>query len=118
MAALGTGLLYGFHPVAARLRAAPESVEILYLDAARNDARMRDLERQALEKNVRVARVDSARLDGLAGGEARHQGVVAKAAAWAPKWGSLDDRLDEVGTFVRRSVTTRLAIANPKYAGR
>lgn len=94
MAALGTGLLYGFHPVAARLRAAPESVEILYLDAARNDARMRDLERQALEKNVRVARVDSARLDGLAGGEARHQGVVAKAAAWAPKWGSLDDRLD------------------------
>lgn len=88
------GLLYGFHPIAARLRAAPESIEIVYLDATRTDARMRDLERLAAGKGVQTARVDAKRLDGLAGADARHQGVVAKAVAWQPKWGSLDDRLD------------------------
>ena len=36
--------------------------------------------------------------------------------AAAIRSGALDDRLGEVGTFARRIVSTRLAIANPKYA--
>ena len=37
--------------------------------------------------------------------------------AAAIRSGALDDRLEEVGTFARRIVSIRLAIANPKYAG-
>ncbi len=46
-------------------------------------------------------------------------GVADEAGlAAAIRSGALDDRLDEVGAFVRRIVTIRVTIANPKYAGR
>lgn len=79
-------LLFGFHAVIARLRAHPDSVREIFVDAGRNDPRTRDLLALAQEHGVRVAGVDDKRLEGLARGE-RHQGVVARAEA-------LDTRLD------------------------
>ncbi len=84
--------LSGFHAVTARLRGRPDSIEEIYVDRARRDARMRDLVRLAGEAGVRVMQVDAERLDGMAPGQ-RHQGVVAAAAPVALAT-SLDDLLD------------------------
>jgi 23S rRNA (guanosine2251-2'-O)-methyltransferase len=89
---MAQSFLSGFHAVIARLRADPASVEELYVDRTRRDARMRDLVRTAEAAHVRVMQVDAARLDGMAGGT-RHQGVVA-AARPAVLATSLDDVLD------------------------
>lgn len=70
-------LLYGFHAVMARLRQAPSSFRSLYLDQSREDPRVRDLLRLAQQQSVQVMRVESRRLDRMAGGR-RHQGVVAQ----------------------------------------
>jgi 23S rRNA (guanosine2251-2'-O)-methyltransferase len=70
--------LAGFHAVRSRLRQRPESVTEIYVDAQRNDGRMKDLKAAAEGLNVRVIAVDAKRLDGLAGGT-RHHGVVALA---------------------------------------
>lgn len=69
-------ILAGFHAVTARLRQAPRSVEAVYVDAARSDARMRRLRAQVDAAGVRLIGVDGARLRGLAG-DTPHQGVVA-----------------------------------------
>ncbi|MEW6313482.1 MAG: 23S rRNA (guanosine(2251)-2'-O)-methyltransferase RlmB [Pseudomonadota bacterium] len=84
-------LIFGFHAVSSRLRHHPGSVRELYCDAARHDARMRDLIKLAEAKGVRVVPVDKVRLDGMAAG--RHQGVAAKVEAVAMV-ASLDDVLD------------------------
>ena len=70
--------LVGFHAITSRLRQKPETVREIYVDAGRADARAKDLRALAQRLNVRVIPVDSARLDGMAGGT-RHQGVVAQA---------------------------------------
>jgi 23S rRNA (guanosine2251-2'-O)-methyltransferase len=70
--------LSGFHAVRSRMRQRPESVTEIYVDAQRNDGRMKDLKAAAEKLNVRVIAVDAKRLDGLAGGT-RHHGVVALA---------------------------------------
>jgi len=91
----GAGYLHGFHAVTARLRANAGSVEEVYVDRTRRDGRMRDLVQMAESAGVRVMQVDTARLDGMAGGD-RHQGVVAAARVIAPAK-SLDDHLDSLG---------------------
>jgi 23S rRNA (guanosine2251-2'-O)-methyltransferase len=91
---MAAGFIHGFHAVIARLRAQPGSVEELYVDRTRRDARMRDLVKLAEAANVRVMQVDAARLAGMAGGE-RHQGVVAAARPVALAK-SLDDLLDAI----------------------
>ena len=90
-----TQVIVGFHAITARLRSQPESVAELYLDATRDDARIRDLEAYAGARGARVMKVATERLDGLAGG-ARHQGAVARVSVIAPRWGSFEDRLDAV----------------------
>lgn len=87
-----TRLIHGFHAVIAKLRHDPEAVEELFVDSARQDARMRDLLRLAGVHGVRVMPVDGKRLDGMAGG-GRHQGVIARVNA-RQKYLSLDDVLD------------------------
>jgi hypothetical protein len=59
--------LVGFHAVAARLESAPESIELLYVDPQRHDARMRRLCDQAEAAGVRVMHADARRLAALAG---------------------------------------------------
>ncbi len=85
-------LIHGFHAVTAKLRHDPEGVREIYLAAARQDGRSRDLVQLAESRSVRIVSVDAARLDGMAKGE-RHQGVVAKVSA-QQKYVTVDDVLD------------------------
>ncbi len=84
----------GFHAVNARLRHAPESVEALYVDARRRDARMARLLERAWQARVRVVAADAQRLQGLAG-DVSHQGVVALCAERTAA-ATLDDVLADV----------------------
>lgn len=69
-------LLYGFHSVASRLKRAASSFEALYVDARRDDARVRDLLKLAQEQGIKANMVDNERLEKLCP-QRRHQGVVA-----------------------------------------
>jgi 23S rRNA (guanosine2251-2'-O)-methyltransferase len=73
-----TKTLTGFHAVTSRLRQRPETVSEIYVDAARSDARSKDLRALAKRLDVRIIPVDAKRLDGMAAG-VKHQGVVAQA---------------------------------------
>jgi 23S rRNA (guanosine2251-2'-O)-methyltransferase len=72
-------IIYGFHAVTSRLRAASEGMREIYVDGARKDHRGADLLELAKTRGVRVITVDTLRLDGLTG-NARHQGVAASVA--------------------------------------
>ncbi len=87
--------VFGFHAVLAQLRARPATVIEVFLDEERKDARIRDLEAIAEKAGVRLLKVASTRLDGIAGG-GRHQGVVARVEVSAARQG-LDDLLDSLG---------------------
>ena len=89
-----TRLIHGFHAVIAKLRHDPDGVEELYVDSTRQDARMRDLLRQAGLHAIRVMPVDGKRLDGMAA-ISRHQGVIARVNA-KQKYVSIDDVLDTI----------------------
>jgi 23S rRNA (guanosine2251-2'-O)-methyltransferase len=84
--------LFGFHAVGVRLKIAPASVVEVHVDAARRDARMRQLLERSAAANVRLVESDDARLIRLCGSP-RHQGVVALVRP-LPKSHSLDDLLD------------------------
>ena len=86
-----TRTLFGFHPVVALLRQRAESIRTLYVDAARQDARVRDLLSRAKVAGIVVHAVDAGRLDALAG-HREHQGVVAIVDAARPHL-TLDDVL-------------------------
>ena len=86
--------LVGFHAITSRLRQRPETVHEIYVDAERNDGRVRDLRESAKRLNVRFIPVDSKRLDGMSGG-VRHQGVVAMAdPVDVPKY--IEDALEAI----------------------
>ena len=76
--------LYGLHAVQSALERAPDSVSELWVDAKRsakqNDKRMALVLQLAETAGCTVHSVDKRKLDGMAP-EARHQGVVAEAAA-------------------------------------
>ncbi|HET9668114.1 MAG TPA: 23S rRNA (guanosine(2251)-2'-O)-methyltransferase RlmB [Casimicrobiaceae bacterium] len=86
--------LFGFHAVTARVRQRAESIEAIYVDAARHDGRMRDLTNRAKATGIAVHAVDTARLDALAG-RAPHQGVVAIVDANMPHV-TLDDVVSDL----------------------
>jgi 23S rRNA (guanosine2251-2'-O)-methyltransferase len=71
-------ILFGFHAVLSRMRQHATSIEEILIDRDRIDARMKDLLNLAESANVRTMQVDRARLDGLAGMNGRHQGVLAR----------------------------------------
>lgn len=88
-----TRFIYGFHAVIAKLRHQPEAIQEIFIDAQRQDARARDLYKHAELHDVRVMPVDGRRLEGMAGGGSRHQGVVACVTS-DQRHLSLDDVLD------------------------
>lgn len=88
-------VLAGFHAVAGRLKHAPESVQALYIDAERQDGRMRQLLAQAEAAGVRVIAAEARRLQGLAG-TVPHQGVVAVCGQPAQAAVNFDDLLNAV----------------------
>ena len=71
-------ILFGFHAVLSRMRQHATSIEEILIDRDRIDARMKDLLSLAEVAGVRTMQVDRARLDGLAGMNGRHQGVIAR----------------------------------------
>lgn len=71
-------ILFGFHAVLSRLRQHAASVQEVLIDRDRVDARMKDLLNMAENANVRVMQVERLRLDGMAGANGRHQGVIAR----------------------------------------
>jgi 23S rRNA (guanosine2251-2'-O)-methyltransferase len=85
-------LIYGFHAVTAKLRHDPGAIKEIVIDAARQDARARDLLRHAELQGVRVIAADGRRLDGMLPG-ARHQGVIARVEG-GRQVAHLDDVLD------------------------
>src|SRR5690606_2860272 len=85
-------LLAGSHAVQARPPHAPASTRDVYLDTARQDARMQRCIEQLDAASVRWHAVDAQRLDGLAHG-VRHQGIVALARP-RPLAVSVDEVLD------------------------
>jgi 23S rRNA (guanosine2251-2'-O)-methyltransferase len=88
-----TAFIHGFHAVIAKLRYQPEAVLEIFVAADRHDARMRDLLKHAGLHSVRVVPVDAGRLDGMAGGDRAHQGVVARVSP-QKRPVALDDVLD------------------------
>ncbi|MDE2146634.1 MAG: 23S rRNA (guanosine(2251)-2'-O)-methyltransferase RlmB [Burkholderiales bacterium] len=91
---MSTQVLFGFHAVTVRLKTAPASVAEIHVDATRRDARMRQFVQRAQDAGARLVESDGARLDAMAG-TARHQGVVARVSALAPRH-SLDEVLEAV----------------------
>ena len=89
-----TRIIYGFHAVTSRLRQNAVSVQEIYVDGARNDARTQDLLKLAAGHAVRMITVDAHRLDGLTG-NARHQGVAARVLV-AKLRQDLDEVLDSI----------------------
>ena len=87
-------MIFGFHAVTSRLRHEAASVEEIFVDATRDDRRMKDLVANAKAAGVRVMPVDSARLDKIVGTR-RHQGVIAFASQLALAR-NLDELLDAV----------------------
>jgi len=85
-----TRIVHGFHAVLSRLRQRADDVREIFLDAARDDRRGRDLMALAATRQVRVMMVDAKRLDGLTG-NAPHQGVAARIEVTA-----LPTRIDDV----------------------
>lgn len=77
-------LVVGLHAVLAVLRRNPANLEGVWLKSGRDDARLAEVEREARAAMVPVYRVEREALEQMAG-EARHQGVVAKLRAPAPR---------------------------------
>lgn len=73
-----TRILFGFHAVLSRMRQQPASIQEILIDRDRVDARMKDLLGMAEIAGVRLMQVERARLDGMAGANGRHQGVIAR----------------------------------------
>ncbi|MDI1309851.1 MAG: 23S rRNA (guanosine(2251)-2'-O)-methyltransferase RlmB [Methylotenera sp.] len=71
-------ILFGFHAVLSRLRQHGASVQEILIDRDRMDARMKDLLKMAESAGVRTMEVERSRLDGMAGMNGRHQGVIAR----------------------------------------
>jgi 23S rRNA (guanosine2251-2'-O)-methyltransferase len=88
-----TSFIHGFHAIIAKLRHQPQAILEIFIDADRHDARARDLMKHAELQAVRVVPVDAGRLEGMAGGGRRHQGVVARVASESRQV-MLDDVLD------------------------
>ncbi|MBK9245999.1 MAG: 23S rRNA (guanosine(2251)-2'-O)-methyltransferase RlmB [Burkholderiales bacterium] len=109
----GKRVLAGFHGVTARLRHAPESIDALYVDAARRDGRMQQLLDRAKAAGVRVTVSDGERLQRMAAGST-HQGVVALCRE-VDLARSLDDVLEQVD---RRTLLLLLdGVTDPRNLG-
>ncbi|MCB5187674.1 23S rRNA (guanosine(2251)-2'-O)-methyltransferase RlmB [Methylobacillus caricis] len=71
-------ILFGFHAVLSRLRQHGSSIQEILIDRDRVDGRMKDLLSMAESAGVRTMQVERTRLDGMAGINGRHQGVIAR----------------------------------------
>ena len=87
-------ILFGFHAVLSRMRQHSTSIQEILIDKDRVDARMKDLLNMADSAGVRVMQVDRDRLDGMAGMNGRHQGVIARVVDTPIPYKDIHDILD------------------------
>ena len=87
-------ILFGFHAVLSRLRQHGTSIQEILIDRDRIDARMKDLLKMAEQYNVRTMEVERSRLDGMAGMNGRHQGVIARVVDTPIPYKDIHDILD------------------------
>jgi 23S rRNA (guanosine2251-2'-O)-methyltransferase len=71
-----TELIFGIHAVLAVLHNDPANIQVLRVDRARRDARMRELRALATSLHISLREVDAKALNRQAPGN-RHQGVIA-----------------------------------------
>jgi 23S rRNA (guanosine2251-2'-O)-methyltransferase len=69
--------IFGMHAVEAAIKYEPESVTTLFIDKYRKDEKIKNLMQLANDNNVVVVREHKQKLERMAGGSNRHQGVVA-----------------------------------------
>jgi 23S rRNA (guanosine2251-2'-O)-methyltransferase len=79
-----TSIVYGLHAVRALLARSPARLRRLYVDARRDDPRMRELLQLANQGGTAAERVDARQLIARVG-DANHQGVVAEIEP-LPAW--------------------------------
>ena len=89
-----TRILFGFHAVLSRMRQHPASIQEILIDRDRVDARMKDLLSLADGAGVRHMQVERARLDGMAGANGRHQGVIARVVDTTIPYKDIHDILE------------------------
>ncbi len=87
-----TRLIFGFHAVTSRLRQNAESILEIYVDAGRNDQRIRSLIALAESCRIHLIMCDHDRLEKMAGNR-RHQGVAANINP-ASSYVDINDVLD------------------------
>lgn len=87
-------ILFGFHAVQSRMRQHAASIQEILIDQDRVDPRMKDLLKLAEASNVRIMQVDRDRLDGIAGRNGRHQGVIARVIDTPIPYKDIQDILD------------------------
>jgi 23S rRNA (guanosine2251-2'-O)-methyltransferase len=89
-----TRILFGFHAVLSRMRQHGGSIQEILIDKDRVDPRMKDLLQMAEQANIRVMQVERSRLDGIAGKDGRHQGVIARVVDTAIPYKDIHDILE------------------------
>lgn len=89
-----TRILFGFHAVLSRMRQHSTSIQEILIDRDRVDARMKDLLNMADSAGVRVMQVERSRLDGMAGLNGRHQGVIARVVDTTIPYKDIHDILE------------------------
>ncbi|MBR7059196.1 MAG: 23S rRNA (guanosine(2251)-2'-O)-methyltransferase RlmB [Neisseriaceae bacterium] len=85
-------LIFGFHSINSRLRQNAQSIEEIYFDQARQDARMKQTLEKIQAKPIRIIATDSERLNKICS-TTQHQGIAAFVKPLPQK--DLDNILDE-----------------------
>lgn len=73
-------LVCGYHAVVSCLSNHPKSIQLIMLDTNRKDKRIDQIQDLARQFEIKIQRVDKARLDEASGEDLRHQGVIARVA--------------------------------------
>jgi 23S rRNA (guanosine2251-2'-O)-methyltransferase len=87
-------IIYGFHSITSRIRLDVNSVKDIYLDEARNDARMADLMKLIKLHDINFHLSSKNRLDGMIP-NSKHQGVIASIMKVKQKYITVEDILEE-----------------------
>ena len=87
-------IIYGFHSITSRIRLDANSVTEIYIDEARNDARMADFMRLIKQNSINFRLSSKNRLDGMIP-NAKHQGVIASIVEFKQKYITVEDIVEE-----------------------
>jgi len=87
-------LVYGANPVRELLKARAAAVQVVYLAAGDTGPALREIAQMCKDRQVGFEERERAQLDALAGGDARHQGVLAVTGEL--EYADLEQLLDDI----------------------